>query len=119
METRNSSISFYYKEGRIRLSYSALERLGKPKYIRFLLSILENKIIIMGSETKDSDCVKVNYSLKALSRGLLIYSKLFVEKIFISADWNLYEIYIVNIEFDENKGVYEANLRNATKAKKK
>lgn len=29
------------------------------------------------------------------------------------------EIYIVNIEFDESKGIYEANLRNATKAKKK
>ena len=53
METRSSSISFYYKEGRIRLSYSALERLGKPKFIRFLLSVLENKIIIMGYELTD------------------------------------------------------------------
>ena len=112
----NSSISFAFYNGLIRMGYEILEKLLLPKYIRIMINVEERRLIISASNKNDPDHIKINYSLPSLkAKGLQIYSKLLVEKIFIVANWDFRKSYRLNTSLDMNRGAIVASLVDVDK----
>ena len=111
MKTNKSSITFAFYKGLIRIGYEVLEKLLLPQFIRILINVDEMKIIISSTIKGDPDKIKINYLLKSLKpKGLQIYSKLLVEKIYIVANWDFNKPHRLNTTLDINRGAVIASL---------
>lgn len=113
MVANSRTLSFNYSKGCIRISYVIFKLLGLPPYIRILLNVEENRIVVLPTDKGDIDRIKPNYQSKAFVKDPRFYSKLLVEKIFITSHWDLGKCYRVNVEFDQDRGVFASDLTKA------
>ena len=82
--------------------------------MKIMLNADDGRIVIIGSDSYDQNCIKINYSLKSIKRlGVYIYSKLLVEKVYIVAGWNLARAYRIQMSLDSDMGTMAANLKDA------
>lgn len=110
----SQTVGFNYVCGRIRINHEVLEKLFLPKFIKIMLNADDGRIVIIGSDSYDQSCIKINYSLKSIKRlGVYIYSKLLVEKVYIVAGWNLARAYRIQMSLDSDMGTMAANLKDA------
>ena len=101
------------------MGYEILEKLLLPRFIRIMINVEEGRLIISASNKNDPDHIKINYSLPSLkAKGLQIYSKLLVEKIFIVANWDFKKTYRLNTSLDDSTGAMVASLRDVDKDEK-
>jgi hypothetical protein len=114
MVANSRTLSFNYSKGCIRISYEVFQLLGLPPYIRILLNVEEKRIVVLPTDKGDIDRIKPNYQSKSFMQHPRFYSKLLVEKIFITSHWNLDKCYRVNVEFDQDRGVFASDLTKAT-----
>ena len=113
MVGHSKTLSFNYDNGCIRISHEVFKLLGYPKFIKILLNAGKRQIVVLSTDKCDLDRIKLNYKSKSIFKDPRLYSKLLVEKIFITSDWNLNKSYRVNVEFDHDKGGFTSDLTKA------
>ena len=79
----------------------------------FFAHTFEIAVVVLSTDKCDLDRIKLNYKSKSIFKDPRLYSKLLVEKIFITSDWNLNKSYRVNVEFDHDKGGFTSDLTKA------
>lgn len=108
------SISFSYINGRIRVGYGLLEALGFPEYVKLLINKSNAEIAIRSSTKEDRDSLKINYGLSSIYIGAFLCTKLFIEAVYIVANWDFGCCYLIN-EFE--KGENGSYIFDTNKAK--
>ena len=111
MVAGSKTVTFIFNEGLVRISTGIISKMEKPSFIRFLLNIKEEKLILIPLTKKDQQCVKVNYDLKSEHNGVRIYSKLLAEKIYAIMNWNLNRAYRIEsvVELEDKTFIVDLN----------
>ena len=112
-------ISFNYHKGTIRVAYEVLKAMGFPRYVKFLYNVKEGEILLLAADKGDIDRIPINYGIKSFEDSPRFYSKLLVERIFITSGWDLSKTYSASIRYNEGTNAYGANLNEAVVLERK
>ena len=105
------SVTFFYKDGSIRVSMGALESFGLPKFIRFLINSSKKTFAVEPCNRSDLSGVHVTYTMSGLTAGFRTFSVLLVEQIYEFMNWDIKKRYRVygNYIKAQNVAVFDLN----------
>lgn len=106
------SVTFFYKDGSVRVSMGALEKFGLPKYIRFLINPSNKTFAVEPCNRSDLTGVHVTYTMSGLTAGFRTFSVLLVEQIYEFMNWDINKRYRVYGQYLEDKKAAVFNLEN-------
>ena len=105
------SVTFYNKDGSLRVSMGLLEKFGLPKYMRFLINTSEKVFGVEPCNRSDPTGIKITYTMSGLTSGYRAWSCLLVEKIYELMGWDISKKYRVYGTYSEEKkmGLFDLN----------
>ena len=106
------SVTFFNKDGSVRVSMGALEKFGLPKYIRFLINASNKSFAVEPTNRSDSSSIHVTYTMSGLTAGYRTFSPLLVEQIYEFMGWDINKRYRVYGDYDETKKIAVFDLTN-------
>ena len=103
------SVTFFYKDGSVRVSMGMLEKFGLPKFIRFLINSNNKTFAVEPCNRSDPTGVHVTYTMSGLTAGFRTFSILLVEQIYEFMNWDVEKRYRVYGTYllDKNAAVFD------------
>ena len=96
-------ISFDYKNNKVRIQRPILDVLGRPKYIKMLLSPEEKILVLLGIDNREKDCFPIPPAEDIRRSGFVLHGQNFIRRISRIAGWGLEKSQIIAGEYDAGK----------------
>lgn len=103
-DSRNSNevkynISLNYRAGTVRVHKKAVDVLGVPKFVQFLINQEARILYMRGINSRDNNCLEVPSAEFRKRNQYTLHGRYFIKKISELANWSLDCPYIIQGEF--------------------
>lgn len=96
------ALTFENRQGRLRIFKSVIAALGKPEYIRLLISKEDRAVAVQESSARDRDAISVLEKIREGSTGFYVNSRALVEAVSDIMSWSQKKNYRVDGRMSED-----------------
>lgn len=83
------NISINYKTGKIQVYKKAIDAIGQPRFVQFLIDPDTKKLYMRGTDRRENNCLVIPPESARKKNGYVLHGKYFIRKFSALAGWSL------------------------------
>ena len=83
------NISINYRTGKIQVYKKAIDAIGQPRFVQFLIDPDTKKLYMRGTDTRENNCLVIPSESSRKKNGYVLHGKYFIKKISALVGWDI------------------------------